>query len=163
MLKLKLQYLGHLMHRADALEKTLMLGKIEGRRRRGWQRMRWLDGITDSMDMSLSKLWEIVKDRGSLACCSPQGHKELDTTEWMNKSTGKIRLMTSLGNLIQVTKTWAHPNGMSWLLINMPLFSHDWLRTPKSQSERKWICRKAPRALGMVGLSHSTQASWWKA
>ena len=80
MLKLKLQYCGHLMQRADSLEKTLMLGKIEGRRRRGRHRMRWLDGITDSMDISLSKLWKLLMD-GVLACCSPWDRKELNMTE----------------------------------------------------------------------------------
>jgi len=91
MLKLKLQYFGHLMCRMDSFEKTPMLGKIEGRRRRGWQRIRWLDGIADSMGMSLSKLWELVMDRE--AWCASMGSQwvghdwvtELNWTEWMHK------------------------------------------------------------------------------
>ena len=80
MLKLKLQYFGHLMRRVDSLEKTLMLGRTGGRRRRGRQRMRWLDGITDSMDMSLSD----GDGPGGLACCDSWGHKESDTSERLN-------------------------------------------------------------------------------
>ena len=84
MLKLKLQYFGHLMWRTDSLEKTFMMEKIEGRRGRGQQRMRWLDGITNLMDMSLKKHSRSWRQTGSLACCSPWGCKELDMTEWLN-------------------------------------------------------------------------------
>ena len=85
MLKLKFQYFGHFMRRVDSLEKTLILRGTRGRRRRGRQRMRWLDGITDSMYMSLSELWELVMDReGSLVCYSPWGCKELDKTEQLS-------------------------------------------------------------------------------
>ena len=84
MLKLELQYSGHLMRRTDSFEKTLMLGKTEGGRRRGRQKLRWLDGITNSMDMSLSELWGDGDGQAGLACCSPWGCKQLDTTEQLN-------------------------------------------------------------------------------
>ena len=91
MLKLKLQYFGHLIQRTDSFEKTLMLGNIEGRKRRGQQRMRWLDGITKSVDMSLNKALGVGDRRGSLACCSPWGCKELDVTEWLNWTETELK------------------------------------------------------------------------
>ena len=112
MLKLKLQYFGHLLWRVDSLEKTLMLGGIGGKRRRGWQRMRWLDGITDSMDVSLSELWSWWwTGVGVLACCDSWGRKELDTTEWLNWTDWRFSWFWFSTDIIIVSKNsfWWHP------------------------------------------------------
>ena len=91
LLKLKLQYFGHLMWKTDSCEKTVMLGRIEGGRRRGWQRMKWLDGITNMVDVEFEEAPGVGDGQGSLVCYSPWGYKELDTTVWLNSKFLKLK------------------------------------------------------------------------
>ena len=126
-LMLKLQYLGHLMQRANSLEKILMLGKIEGRRRRGWQRMKWLDGITSSMDMNLSKLWEIVKNR-EVSRAAVHG---------VVKSRMGLRDLTRTANVFSYARSWLQHVGSSDLTRNPTGPLHCKGRKKEGQKKRK--------------------------
>ena len=136
MLKLKLQYFGYLMWKTDSLEKTLMLGKIEGRRRRGQQRMRWLDGITDSMDRSLSKFWELVMDRRP-GVLQSMGQKELDMTERL-KWTSSSACGSSIG-----VCSWGCPGGLGFAPV----------RARCGGAAAAWVAGVPP--------APGTQGSWW--
>ena len=136
-----LQSFGHLMRKANSLEKTLMLRKIKDRRKSGWQRMRWLDGITDSMDMSLNKLWKMVKDNESLECCSPWGCKESDmsvrlfVTPWTVHSAGQN---TGVGRLSLLQGIFPTQGSNPYLLhCSQILYQLSHKRSPLSEQQQQ--------------------------
>ena len=159
-MKLKLQYFGHLTQRANSLKKTLMLGKIEDRRRRGQQRMRWLDGITDLMDMSLSKLREMAK---RLACCSPWDHKELDKTEQLNNSN-----LVCASQVVLVTKNLpaslgdAEDTGLISRLRRSPIkgngnqFQYSCLENSMDRGDWRATVRRSTELSDMTEYTHTT-------
>ena len=130
MLKLKLQYFGHLMQKSDSLEKTLMLGKIEGNRKRGWQRMRWLDSITHSMDMNLSQLREIVRDREALHAAARGVTKSRTPSDWTNSLLTNLKCsgMTVTRQMYHLRMLYKppQPQGVKQSQLSLPYIWHDY-------------------------------------